>query len=326
MRFIPNWLHSIRGQLLLVLALIFVLLISSLGYAMYALRLRQHDYIILNLTGQLRVLSQTMLDQARLYQINAADDYDKYNRDLTLYWAPLQQQKESYKRIISGLSARQIDPEVTGRHDTIYCNFDAFSRNQLAISSHDWQRFERSLDQAIGPNLKEPRLTWAAESVAKNAPKLVKSSQKLASSFQHMMEQRLDQIRFFLSLALMCGVALIIGALYVMQVGILGPIKKTLKGFEQIAKGDFSYQVPVHGQNEIAQMTTSFNLLSSRLNAMFKLTDRINQGKQLDEMLQFVHEEFQQFVPLRLGGRFICNTRRNTYEFRAIFQCFSFSN
>jgi response regulator RpfG family c-di-GMP phosphodiesterase/HAMP domain-containing protein len=297
-----KWLYSLRAQSIVLVALIFFISVGSLAYTVYSLRLRQHDYLILNLTGQLRVLSQTMLDQAQQYQRVAPDDYDKYNRDLATYWQGLQQQMALYERIIKGLSQRQLDAGLAGDHGTIYCTFDAFSRNQLAVSARDWQRFARGLNKAIGDDLSEPKLTWAAHYISANGNQLISSSEKLSYSFQKMMEARLDQVRFFLLLALISASVLILLILWVTQRGIIRPIKNTLKGFDQVAKGDFKHQVPVYGQNEIAQMASAFNQLTARLNAMFNLTNRINQGTQLDEMLVFVHQSFQAFVPLDWVG------------------------
>ena len=303
-----KWYQSIQVQIGLAVALIFVLLIGTLSYTLYALRARQHDYIILNLTGQLRVLSQTMLDQAKQYSAQAPDDYEKYNRDLQIYWQGLQQQTAQYNQIIDSLVERQLSAGLAGKYQVssqngkIYCTFDAFSRSQLARTGADWQRFETGLKQKIGTDVNNPRLTWAAKYILARDSHLVTSSEKLSLAFQNMMQDKLSQIRLFLQIAAVLGSLLLLGMLLLLKRGVMQPIKATLKGFEQVAQGDFTHSVPVTGHNEIAQMSTSFNQLTNRLNAMFRLTNRINQGTQLDEVLAFVHAEFQQFVPLDWVG------------------------
>ncbi len=303
-----KWYHSIQVQIGLAIALIFVLLIGTLGYTLNALRARQHDYIILNLTGQLRVLSQSMVNQAKQYSTQAPDNYEKYNRDLQIYWQSLQQQTMQYNQIILSLATRQLSSDLLGKTHTvnhegkIYCTFNAQSRNQLARSSSDWQRFDIGLKRKIGNNLNEPRLTWAAEYILARGDNLVVSSEKLSVAFQSMMEQKLSQIRLFLQISAVLGAALLLGMLWLLKRGIMQPIQSTLKGFEQVAQGDFTHPIPISGNNEIAHMGNAFNQLTNRLNAMFKLTNRINQGTQLDEVLAFVHTEFQQFVPLDWVG------------------------
>ena len=299
-----NWIHSIRSQIIIAILVIFALLGASLGYTLYALKLRQHDYLILNLTSQLRVLSQTMLSQAIHYQDQAPDDYDKYNRDLGTYWQDLQKQTELYQTIITALQTRQLDKKLTGHHETIYCNFDKGSRSQLQILSTQWFNFNAGLKNSLGSNLKEPKLIAASGYITKNGDTLIASSNKLATEFQRMMEVKVNQIRLFLGISIGLGLALVLGMFYVTRRTITNPIKATLKGFDRVSRGDFQAVVPVTGKSEIAQMAMAFNHLTERLNAMFRLTDKINQGKQLDEMLQFIYEEFQSFVPLDWVGVF----------------------
>lgn len=167
-----------------------------------------------------------------------------------------------------------------------------------------WKGFKTELDKKIGSNLKEPRLTWAAEYIDEHGAKLDKSSERLAQAFQSMMEEKLNQIRLFQWAVAAIGLILLIIVLMIIQRLVIRPLNSTLSGFSRVAKGDFSHQLPILTQNEIGQMTLAFNRLTIRLNSMFRLTDRINQGKKLDEMLSFVHEEFQDFVPLDWVGVF----------------------
>ena len=69
-----------------------------------------------------------------------------------------------------------------------------------------------------------------------------------------------------------------------------------------MAQGDFGYQVPVNGDNELGRMSDAFNQLSSRLHAIFQLIDRIQQGSDLDETLCFVAEQFPALLPLDWVG------------------------
>lgn len=302
----PRWFQSLRAQIGLAILLIFLALVSTLTYTSYALNLRQHDYLILNLTGQLRVISQTMTEQARHYAAQAPDDNDKYNRDLGTYWQDLQKQTAQYNHIVSALDARVIDAGLSGlaNHGKIICTWDEQSRQQMSKTAAYWQVFNTALKAKIGNDTNEPRLTWAAEYIEQNGSKLEASSERLASAFQLMMEEKLNRIRIFQLLTAVIGLVLFVIILVMLQKLIIQPLNSTLSGFSRISQGDFSHQLPVLSNNEIGQMTSAFNLLTVRLNSMFRLTDRINQGKKLDEMLGFVHEEFQGFVPLDWVGVF----------------------
>ena len=300
------WFKSIRIQIGFAVIVIFLLLAGTLGYTLHALKLRQHDYLILNLTGQLRVLSQTMVEQARHYAEQAPDDNDKYNRDLGIYWQDLQKQTALYDKIVRSLETRQIDAGLTGQveHNAIYCTWDDQSRLQMSKTAVEWKYFKKGLDEKIGEDLKEPRLTWAAEYIDEHGGALKQSSERLAHAFQFMMEKKLEQIRIFQWFVAGIGVSLLLLVLFMIQLLIIKPLNITLDGFGRVAKGDFGYQLPKVTHNEIGQMSLAFNHLTRRLNSMFSLTDRINQGQKLDDMLRFVHEEFQTFVPLDWVGVF----------------------
>lgn len=301
-----RFFRSLRNQIGLALLAIFLVLAGTLAYTLYAIQLRQHDYLILNLTGQLRVISQTMKDQAIHYTMQAPDDYDKYNRDLGTYWQDLQKQTALYGHIVQSLKNRQIDADLSGNleHETIYCTWDEQSQSQMSRTASDWKTFKAGLDEKLGPNLKEPRLTWAAEYIAEHGSMMEDSSERLALSFQRMMEIKLDHIRLFQWAAAVAGVILMFLVLLMIQRLVIRPLNSTLEGFGRVAKGDFRHRLPVLADNEIGQMALAFNHLTERLNSMFRLTDRINRGNKLDEMLRFVYEEFQGFVPLDWVGVF----------------------
>ena len=313
---IPYWFQSLRIQIGLAILVVFLMLLGTLAYTTYALNLRQHDYLILNLTGQLRVISQTMTEQARNYAQQAPDDHDKYQRDLGTYWQDLQKQVAMYDHITRALDARVIDSDLSGRtdHGQIYCTWDAQSSLQMSKTAAFWAQFKRQLMQKVGDNPHEPRLTWAAEYIEKNGGLLEASTQNLASSFQRMMEDKLNSIRKFQVITAVISLLLLVSVLLMVHRLIIKPLNLTLGGFSRIAKGDFSHQVPVLVNNEIGQMTTAFNQLTIRINSIFRLTDRINQGKKLDEMLSFVHEEFQGFVPLNWVGVFYASPDKQYFS------------
>jgi HD-GYP domain-containing protein (c-di-GMP phosphodiesterase class II)/HAMP domain-containing protein len=295
-------IKTLRFQLLAVIAVLLAGSLGSLAFSLHALDQRKHDYLILNLTGQMRVAMRTMAEQARHYLGDAPDDYDKYNRDLQLYWRDLQKQLELVDRIIVSLKERRLEPELTGRHEAITCTWDESSRHQLTLTADDWTGFRKGLSQALGDSPAEPRLTWAAQFIAGQGEAMARSSDKLANAFQGMMEEKLDRIRLFQMASGVLTALLLLVVAIAAHYRVLRPLHQTVKGFGRVAQGDFGHQVPVFSDNEIGRMTQAFNHLSERLNALFKLTDRINQGRQLDETLEFIRQEFRTFLPVDWVG------------------------
>jgi len=58
--------------------------------------LRKHDYEILNLAGQMRVVSNALLHQSGNYPDRAATNAADYDRDLGLYYRGMQQNIRLY--------------------------------------------------------------------------------------------------------------------------------------------------------------------------------------------------------------------------------------
>lgn len=61
------WYNTIRFRVSLALFVLFALQAGTAGFTLYEVDLRKHDYEILNLAGQLRVISHTMAHQSRNY-------------------------------------------------------------------------------------------------------------------------------------------------------------------------------------------------------------------------------------------------------------------
>jgi response regulator RpfG family c-di-GMP phosphodiesterase/HAMP domain-containing protein len=310
-----NWFQSLRTQIGLAVFLIFLLLVGTLAYTLHALNLRQHDYLILNLTGQLRVLSQTMTEQSINYVNHAPENYYNYDRDLESYLPNLQKQVKLYDKITHSLESRVIDAELGGHdiHSKVECKWDDRSRLQMDKTASDWKKFKKGLDERLGPNTSEPRLTYAAQYISQHGHQLIKSSEQLAMAFKQMMEQKLDEIRTFQWIAAGLGIVLLLLITVILQHLVFKPLNVATQGFRLIANGNFKHQLPVTQNNEIGQMTNAFNHLTERLSSMFKLADRINQGKKLEETLQFIYEEFQSFVPFDWVGVFFSSPDHKRY-------------
>jgi HD-GYP domain-containing protein (c-di-GMP phosphodiesterase class II)/HAMP domain-containing protein len=298
----PVWLHSIRFQVALALGLLFLMLAASVGFTLYELSLRRHDYQILNLAGQLRVTITNMRQQARNYVRDTPADFAAYNRDLGMFYEDLRRQMALYDQIIDSFKARRLAPALTGRDEPLTCKWDALSRHQLDLTADDWRIFRAGLLDKIGDDPAAPRLNWAAEYLVQHGGYLSASTDKLALGIQVMMEGKLARIQLINKVILGMAALIMLALLAYLYRNMVDPLRQTIAGFERVALGDLGYQVPVTYNNEIGQMTAAFNQLSGRLNALFQLTDRINLGSNLNDTLRFVQEEFRSFLPVEWVG------------------------
>ena len=270
-----------------------LVLSGVLGFTFYELDLRKHDYLILNLTGQMRVTMRSMVEQSRHVAAQAdAEDLQQ------LYGTSLQQQVELMEQIISSLKTRRLSPALTGKDEAIQCTWDARSRSQMDLTALDWANFRSSLKVYSGDDEAHRDLHAAARFIIRDGESMVASADRLALAFQTMMEGKLNTIRVFQVVAGVLSLLLLGLIAYAANTRVMRPLREAEAGFGRVSQGALGYQVPVRTHNEIGRMTQAFNALSVRLHSLFQLTDRINRGRQLDETLDFVLQEFPAFVPV----------------------------
>ena len=314
--------HSIKFQISLALVIQFIVLLLIVLFTLVALNSRKHDYAILNLAGQLRVLSQTIVAQSINYAEKAPRDHTSYARDLGLYNKDLQLFITRYDRIINSFKSRQLAPDLwdssalyarkasgsvpslieTDPTKAIVCTWDKQSRNQLDVTALVWQKFKSELLQELGVNKQEPRLEAAAKFIIFHEAGLSESASDLSASFRTMMEKKLESISLWNRLAIIASLLIVINLVYLLYRKTFKPLDATVHAFDRVAKGDLDHQVPVSGSTELSSLINAFNGMTRRLASLFHLTDRINQATNLDDTLKFVFEEFRLLLPINWVG------------------------
>ncbi len=306
-------LRSIKFQFTLALAIQTLVLIALVFSTLYLLKLRQHDYLILNLSGQLRVISLTLIKQSENYVTYAPRNYHAYNRDLLVFNNNLKKQINDFDKIIYALKKRTIPAELVSYfyndiadpkqpnsrlEETIRCKWDTQSKNQLLNTIDQWERFKQGLFKALGSNKQAPKLESAAQYIVKNKQSIKTSTSKLSNSFRLMMEAKVRQINTLNKSAIFIIIIISITILVILYFRIFKQIDQTVIGFKRIANGQLDYQVKINVHNEIGDMTLAFNTLTQRIHSLFKITDGINQSNDLDSALVFLLKQFTVFIPI----------------------------
>lgn len=291
-----RWLpRSLNAQLRAALLLLFASAAGSVGFTLYELDLRKHDYVILNLAGQLRAIAQNMVGQSlRLQELVEVGGFA----------GTIAEQSDRYERIVTSLSNRLLEPELTGRSDPLRCSWDEQSIAQLNLTAQTWREFRQGMDVALASGGDRAMASYILE----NEAHLTTVSKNLSNAFQVMMEGKMGLIALFNKITLGAFVLIIVVLLTLFTQTFTRPLRITLSGIRRITQGDFGYQLTTEGDNEIGQIARAFNALSSRLHALFRLTDQINRAESLDESLHFVFEEFRALLPLEWIGMLSLDT------------------
>ena len=288
-----RWTRSLAAQLTAALLTLFILGAGAVGFTLYELELRKHDYVILNLTGQLRVLAQNITHDAE--RLPAEPTAQQSAR----FFADLAEPMALYQRIVSSLRARLLEPELTGRADPLRCNWDERAIGALDHTAESWERLRAGLD----PLIVEGRSgAPAAAYLRLQREPLDDISRDLTRAFQEMMEGKMALVMLINQVMLGLTLATVVLILWLLRRRFLAPLALTLHGFERVAKGEFGHQVTVERHDELGRMGEAFNHLSRRLSALFRLTGRISEAQSLDESLAFVFEEFRDLLPIDWVG------------------------
>ena len=308
--------RSLKVQIGTALGVQFIVLAVIVSSTLYLLNLRKHDYLILNLSGQLRVISQLIVNHSAGYADNAPRNYKSYYRDVALYNTQLQMLISRYDKIIDSFKARQLAPElfedeflsirkstkvipkISEKVDPIYCTWNKAARNELVEASKSWDTFKQGLYKELGGNVKEPRLEAAAKYVLYNEDSLILAATDLTSAFRNMMEIKLNQITWLNRISIILSFLIAISIFWGVHRKIFKPMSQTIDAFQRVALGELSHQVDICDTTELGQLTSSFNRLTARLNSLFGLTDRIYQATSLDEIIKFVYQEFNGLLPI----------------------------
>jgi HD-GYP domain-containing protein (c-di-GMP phosphodiesterase class II) len=280
----------------------FAALFIIVAIAIRWLDFRKHDYLILSLSGQLRVISEVMSKQSENYLSHAARDYNTYSRDLKLYRKDLDSLVAEYDAIINDFVHRRLTQDVTGLNETITCSWDRQSRSQLDQTAADWYRFKRGLVKELGPDTNAPRLEAAAEYITDKGQQLIWSSTALTEAFRRMMEGKLAHIKLLNQAGLAISVLIASLILWLLYAKVFRSLDTTVKGFHRVAQGELDHKVPISGFQELGDLSQAFNSLTQRLSSLFRLTQRINTATNLDDTLRFVLEEFRDFQPIDWVG------------------------
>ena len=159
----------------------------------------------------------------------------------------------------------------------------------------------------MGPD-KMPHLADAAKLIVDRNPELLQKTRNLLKALDEDIQQRTRETNIIIRASFAVALIIAIGIMLWFYRQVLRPLSGSAEGFRQASAGNFSYRMPVTANNEIGFLALSFNQLSSRLNSLFKLTARLQEGSDLNETLEFVSHTFPELLPLDWVGVLFVST------------------
>ena len=294
--------QSLRFQIIAALLTMLVVFAISQTLTLFALEEQLNNQVILNLASRLQLTQQNLVTQAMHYQENTHREFTKNPRILRLYYQDLIRHIKTFDMLCNAFMHREFEPGLTGLPAALYPSLDRDTKMAVSKLESIWNQYHKELIQTLGADPEKPRLLASSDYIIQNRQQLEFATTGLQTEIQHLARGHLDKINLINRLALLAAFLVATAILFWFYRQVIKPLGLATQGFRKVAQGDFGHQVSIGSNNEIAWMTESFNHLSKRLYAIFRLIDHVQQGSDLDSTLKFVGEDFSQFLPLNWLG------------------------
>lgn len=273
------------------------LLLSGAGLYTIGAFQRQLAYdTLVDTAARLELTVEQMHAQGMNYKQNAPRDYPTYYRDVRLYYQDLLTHVETLDTVVSDFMRGDFRGSMPTSMRWLAPTMSSPVEAAIAELERVWELWRAGLFEALGDDTEEPRLEWAAEHVMEYHPALAQASETFAAALRDWADREYRvMIRGAIAVAIL---TLVLAAtlLVLLHVRVLAPLRETISGFQRVADGDFSHRLPVTGTTETQDLTRSFNRLSARLDLLYQLIGRLQQGQDLDQLLGLLSRHFRELL------------------------------
>ncbi len=291
------------GAALLALIVLFTL------FSLYTLRMldeQRAQSVVLRLAGELQATAQHMAMQAMNYAENRPLDNAAYKRDLRLYFQDLMANTRRFDDLCMAFSSgdfqEQLDQEMPMK-----VSLGSATLAAARELERQWNAFARKLRKTLG-KADMPHLSEAARLIVENNPVLLQRTHDLLEALDADLRRQERQTGLVVRLSFAGALLIAAGIMFWFFRKVIHPLDRMVRGFREVATGNFSHRLPVESDNELALLATTFNETTSRLDTLFRLTARLQEGSDLNETLAFVAHEFPRLLPLDwVGALFVAN-------------------
>ncbi len=314
-----NMIHSLKFQIAAVLLLLLSLFSFAIIYTLYTIDEREEEMAALHVLHRMQLITNYMAMQSNNYLLHSPTNVQAYERDISLYYRDLKRQLNNKNDIITCFADEHLPAALVGMEKGINLKLETETKNILQELQTTWNHYYHELKQTLGDSEDMPKLAAAARYISDNQQqiKLVEdiAVEQMSQELSHRIKAINRVNKFVLGASFLIALMTLAG----FYIKVIVPLNKAMEGFDRVARGDFGHQVAIGSNNEIASITRSFNHLSLRLYAIFKLIDRIQQGSDLNETLGFIAEEFSAILPINWTSVLLHNGDTKILELQNVF-------
>ncbi len=276
---------SLQTQVLTALLLIMLIFAGILAINVIRFEQAQEDQQNVLIARAVSMRAADLARRAMLYETEAPRDFASYNRDLKLFYPSLNAD-------LSGLSASIAEL------DGVQTHLENVSGLQELHSS-----FASGLAEKIG-DVDEPRLEWAAEFLAEQAPPLKAAADSLEQTLQTQATDSLSSARELVKLSWLIGALVLLFTVSWFWLRVTRRIKNAAQSCQKVSEGDFGTTIADKSRDEIGDFAQAFNGLSSRTRVVLGVVDRVEKDATPEQVFQTVWEESHSYLGHQWQGMF----------------------
>jgi len=280
--------NGLQWKVLAGLAILTVVTVGSQLWNNSLYRTSVARYSVLGEVRQLETVGVALLGRSQHYINNAARDYESYARDLALFKRELLGDVDAFDATLNALQQRISATQSIS---------DGELTSGIMTLGHAWSAYRVGLSEQLGPNEQEPRLEWGARFVSENQPTLNAKVHALVARFQAATDSDSRKAAASGVGSVLASVAITVLALLWFFFGVTQRIRATVTGCQRVASGDFGYQMPVGAGDELGQLATAFNSLSSRTRLVLSLLDHLQRPADLASTFAKLARESAPYIP-----------------------------
>lgn len=249
---------------------------------------------LLSRVRQLEVQGQAIQRRGMTYANNAPRDFAPYERDMIIFYPDFMQDLSLFDRQLTAVAKAATD--LPGGY--FHASNKALTNSVRQMQS-TWQIFQKGLQDKLGSNPAEPRLEWGAEYVRDNQALINSLTGALIHTIDSAVLSRLDKnADLTVAAVAIAGSLLLIGVIWFYW-SIVRRISLTVRGCQRVAQGNFGYQLPIRGNDELTMLAKAFNSLSARTRLVLTMLSKMHRTGSAESKIASLWTEASGYLPMQ---------------------------
>lgn len=264
---------------------------------------------LLSYVKQLDVQGQAIKRRGTTYANNAPRDFSPYNRDLTIFYPEFMKDLGAFDAQV-----KHIAEEERKLTRNIFHPSNNTLRTSIQKLQSSWLEFQQGFQDKLGLDPEEPRLEWGADYVKENQELINSITGMLIITIDEAIQNQLNKNKQLSNIAMTAAAGLLILGVLWFYFRIVRRITITVKGCQRVAQGDFGYQLPTRGNDELSALATAFNTLSARTRFVLNMLTKMHRQGSAESKVDALWNEASGYLPIQWLGLWQVDQDTNNLE------------